>query len=122
MIFGKFINDLRAGAYSLLMRDNKLETVLSRDRNIACLAPLYMCFITYVTGVMTSMNVQKGYCTWLCVSHLTSGVSVRPENTQRTMEVRKFVGFSLLQRSSTPSVERHTYSQPFSCREYACAL
>ena len=35
----------------------------------------------YVTGVMTSMNMRKGYCTWVCVSHLTSGVSVRPENT-----------------------------------------
>ena len=32
---------------------------------------------------------------WVTKSHLTSGASVRPQNTQRATEVKKFVGFSL---------------------------
>ena len=52
-------------------------------------------------------HVQEGYCSWVSVcvcvclsvkSHLTSGVSVRPENTVRYPVGnggQKFVGFSL---------------------------
>ena len=44
-------------------------------------------------------------------------------HTPRATEVKKIVGFSaLLQRSSTPSIESHTYSRPFSYEKRACAL
>ena len=73
------------------------------------------------------MHAQEGYCSWVCVvclfvclSHLTSGASVYPENMltysadnegQNSFGI--FSETAPLQRSSTPSVESHTYGQPF---------
>ena len=71
------------------------------------------------------MHAQEGYCSRVCVSvksHLTSGVSVRPENTvtysagnggQNICKV--FCETAPLQRSSTSSIESQTFGQPFSC-------
>ena len=57
-------------------------------------------------------------------SHLTSGASVRPENAvtySAGNEGQTFCGVSSetapLQRSSTPSVDGHTYSRPFFLRK-----
>ena len=73
---------------------------------------------------------SEGYSTWVCVSvclsvesDLTYGVSVRPENavtysagngSQNICGI--FSETAPLQRSSTPSVDGHTYSRPFSLR------
>ena len=76
---------------------------------------------------------SEGYCSWVCLSvcvsvksHLTSGASVRPENavTYSTgNEGQKICGIfsetAPLQRSSTPSVDGHTYSRPFFLRKAA---
>ena len=70
---------------------------------------------------------SEGYCSWVCLSvcvsvksHLTSGASVRPENAvtySAGNEGQKICGVfsetAPLQRSSTPSVDGHTYSRPF---------
>ena len=55
-------------------------------------------------------------------SHLTSGVSVLPENTvtySAGNEGQKICGVfsetTSLRRSSTPSIESHTYGRPFFC-------
>ena len=63
----------------------------------------------------------------VCVSvksHLTSGASVRPENAvtySAGNEGQKICGVfsetAPLQRSSTPSVDGHTYSRPFFLRK-----
>ena len=57
-------------------------------------------------------------------SHLTSGASVRPENAvtySAGNEGQKICGVfsetAPLQRSSTPSVDGHTYSRPFFLRK-----
>ena len=65
----------------------------------------------------------------VCVSvksHLTSGASVRPENAvtySAGNEGQKICGVfsetAPLQRSSTPSVDGHTYSRPFFLRKAA---
>ena len=76
---------------------------------------------------------SEGYCSWVCLSvclsvksHLTSGASVRPENAvtysagnegQNSCGV--FSETAPLQRSSTPSVDGHTYSRPFFLRKAA---
>ena len=59
-------------------------------------------------------------------SHLTSGASVRPENAvtySAGNEGQKICGIfsetAPLQRSSTPSVDGHTYSRPFFLRKAA---
>ena len=57
-------------------------------------------------------------------SHLTSGASVRPENAvtySAGNEGKRFCGVfsetAPLQRSSTPSVDGHTYGRPFFLRK-----
>ena len=53
-------------------------------------------------------------------SHLTSGASVRPENTVTYLAGnggKKFAGFSLKLLSC-----RNMYNWPFSCGKHACAL
>ena len=53
----------RTCAYSLLMRANKLETSLSRDRNIACLAPpdVFFCsWRVHVPEVCAQILTQSG--------------------------------------------------------------
>ena len=80
---------------------------------------------------------SEGYCSWVCLSvclsvcvsvksHLTYGASVRPENAvtySAGNEGQTFCGVfsetALLQRSSTPSVDGHTYSRPFFLRKAA---
>ena len=76
---------------------------------------------------------SEGYCSWVCLSvcvsvksHLTSGASVRPENAvtySAGNEGQKNCGIfsetAPLQRSSTPSVDGHTYSRPFFLRKAA---
>ena len=75
------------------------------------------------------VHVPEGYCSCLCLSvsvrvcplsHIS--VSVHPENTvtysggnggQKICVV--FTETAPMQRTSTPSVERHMYSPPFSC-------
>ena len=51
-------------AYSLLMRANKLETALSRDRNIACLAPQDM-FFFHVCTYMYVLTFSLVSCIWI---------------------------------------------------------
>ena len=76
---------------------------------------------------------SEGYCSWVCLSvclsvksHLTSGASVRPENAvtySAGNEGQNICGVfsetAPLQRSSTPSVDGHTYSRPFFLRKAA---
>ena len=77
--------------------------------------------------------VVSSVCVCVCVCiHLTSGVSVHPENTvmystgnggQKGCGV--FSKTAPLQRSSTPSFEKlymYMYGQPFSCRKCTCTL
>ena len=61
-------------------------------------------------------------------SHLTFGAPVHPENTVTYSAGNggpKICGVfpetASLQRSSTPSIEGHTYSWPFSCGKHAHA-
>ena len=68
----------------------------------------------------------------VCVSvksNLTSGASVRPENSvtySMDNEGQTICGVfsetAPLQGSSIPSIESHTYSRPFSYGKHACAL
>ena len=76
---------------------------------------------------------SEGYCSWVCLSvcvsvksHLTSGASVRPENAvtysagnEGKNNCGVFSETAPLQRSSTPSVDGHTYSRPFFLRKAA---
>ena len=74
-------------------------------------------------------HAQRGFCLSVCVSvksHLTSGASVRPENAvtySAGNEGQNICGVfsetAPLQRSSTPSVDGHTYSRPFFLRKAA---
>ena len=66
-------------------------------------------------------SVRLSVCLSVCLSvksHLTSEASVRPENTVMYSADNGGGVFSEtapLQRSSTPSVESHTYGRLFSC-------
>ena len=69
-------------------------------------------------------NCSCSFCLSLCLSiklHLTSEVSVRPENTI-TYSAGNGDKTAPLRRSGTPSVKSHMYSRPFSCRKRTCAL
>ena len=75
------------------------------------------------------VTVVGSVCLSVCLSvksHLTSGASVRPENAvtySAGNEGQKICGVfsetAPLQRSSTPSVDGHTYSRPFFLRKAA---
>ena len=73
---------------------------------------------------------SEGYCSWVCLcvcllSHISPlerlFVLKTLSRTQRATKVKKFVGVfsetAPLQRSSTPSVDGHTYSRPFFLRK-----
>ena len=78
--------------------------------------------IHYTMKMFYTFTVVGSVCVCVSVkSHLTSGASVRPENTvtysagnggQKICGV--FSDTAPLQRSSTPSIEGHMYSWPFS--------
>ena len=74
------------------------------------------------------VTVVGSVCVYV-TSHLTSGASVRPENTVTYSEgnedqkvCRVFYETTLLQRSSTTPLKAIRYSQPFSYGKRACAL
>ena len=80
-----------------------------------------MCVAKY--QISLAHMYSEGYCSCpfcLFKSHLTSGAFVRPENTvtysagNRGQNICGFFSeIAPLWRSSTPSIESHTYSQPF---------
>ena len=70
-----------------------------------------------MTSLTLGVHALDGYSNCLvCLSHLTSGVSVHPENavtysasSRGPKNCGVFSETSPLQRSSTPSFEDHTY-------------
>ena len=86
--------------------------------------------VTVVGSVCVCVCVSV--CVSVCLSvksHLTSGASVRPENTVTclaTTKIKKFVGFSLKPLScrdpALSLLKGHTYVRPFSCGKRACAF
>ena len=98
---------------------------------VACChtCPCYACYYVslpttlpaYCTLLTFSVHAQEDYGSWVCLSgcvsvksHLTSGASVNPKNTIMYSAGNGGCGVfsetTPLQRSSTFSIESHTYS------------